>query len=452
MKLIAGWRVLGLLGRGGMGAVYKVAPPGGGPLMALKMLDPREPLAALLGREQLAERFRREAAILSDLNHPNLVKVSGLGSHRGRPFYVMEYLCNNLGDLIGERYRAEAPSRALDPDMALDCGRQTLLALAALHGAGVVHRDLKPFNLMLDDQGLVKLGDLGLSKLRGEHQANPPNLIMGSPFYTAPEQEADPDAATPASDLYSLGVTLYRLLSGRLYKPGGAAVSRAAPDLEPAWDQLVMPLLRRDPSARPVDAGAVLAVLDQVATVWQGDRERACREHPDQPPAAAPPAGRPRRGPLKVAARQARKAFGLDRLWRPSRYTAGWLPGADPELVLHPATGLAWQRSGSAAGLTWPQARQAVEELNRRHPAGHPPWRLPTVAELATIMTPPPRLGDLCAPPLFDPAQTRLWSADRATFTSAWYVSLRVGFVGRQDFTCHNHLRAVRDMRQEEYP
>lgn len=451
MKLIAGLRVLGLLGRGGMGAVYKVAPPQGGPLMALKMLAPREPLAALLGREQLAERFWREARILSDLDHPNLVKVSGLGSHQGRPFYLMEYLCNNLGDLIGESYQAEAPSRALDPEMVLDYGRQTLLALMALHQAGVVHRDLKPFNLMLDDQGLVKLGDLGLSKLRGEHLAGPPNLMVGSPFYSAPEQEADPDSATPQSDLYSLGVTLYRLLSGRLFQPGDGPVSRAAPDLEPAWDRLVMPLLERDPAARPAGADAVLATLEKVAAVWQGDRERVCREHPERPQATATPAGRPRREPMKVPLLRARGVFGLDEFWRPARYAQGWRTGANLEVVLHPETGLAWQRSGSPTGLTWPQARQAVRELNQGRPAGPSPWRLPTVAELTSIMTPPPRLGDLCAPPLFDPAQTRLWSTDRATYTSAWYVSLRVGFVGRQDFTCHNYLRAVRDMREDEY-
>jgi serine/threonine-protein kinase len=447
MKLIDGWRVLGLLGRGGMGTVYKVARPEGGRLWALKLLTPREPLPALLGLEEITRRFQREADILAGLSHPNLVTVRARGEHQGRPYYLMEYLCNNLGDLIGEDYQAGEPGRALDPELVLDYGRQTLMALGALHDAEVVHRDLKPHNLMLDDQGAVKLADLGLSKLRGEHRPGPPNLLVGSPYYAAPEQESDPESASARSDLYSLGVTLYRLAGGRLYSPGDPPLSRLTPELDPSWDRLVMPLLEQDPDRRPKGAGQALEQLEETDQAWHALGEQVCRRIPPPP---APPAGpsRLRSQPRKVPPQAARRVFGLDPLWRPLAYQQGWRAGSDPELVLHPATGLAWQRAGWPGALPWAQANQALDRLNAERPAGGPAWRLPTVDELLTILSPPPHLGDLCAPPIFDPAQVRLWSADRASFTSAWYVSLRVGFVGRQDFTCFNHLRAVRRMTQ----
>ena len=168
MKQIGPYHVRGLLGQGGMGRVYKVAHPVIGRILALKRLEPSEPLEQLVGAAKLRSLFEDEIRRMAGITHPHILEILDAGEDRGRPFYVMAYHCNNLGQEIGETYRAEMPSRPLTVPMSVDYGLQVLEGLARLHHAGIVHRDIKPFNILLTADDQVKICDFGLSRLRGE--------------------------------------------------------------------------------------------------------------------------------------------------------------------------------------------------------------------------------------------------------------------------------------------
>lgn len=442
MKLIGKYQVLGLLGRGGMGVVHKVAAPGGWPLLALKLLRPNDLLTRLWGRAEVRRRFAREARLLAGLRHPNLVAVLDMDLVADPPYYVMEYLCDNLGQLIGEGYDPQTPSRALRPERALALTRQALAGLAALHRAGVVHRDFKPYNLLLDDQGRARLADLGLSRLRGERRPGPANLKVGSPHYAAPEQVADPESAGPAADLYAVAVCLHRLLTGLL--PGALPASALAPGLDSAWDDFFGRALAVDPARRPASAGRMIDDLRALGRRWAVRRGEICalaRPWPGVAQSEASPVPLPAR-PAKFGPKQARQRLGLDELWRPLARPAR-LAAIDDRLARDLDRGLIWQRGGSGRPMDWPSAQAWAAELAQSGFAGRHDWRLPTAAEAATLIVPPPAQGGPCHEPIFDQAQSRLWTSDRASFRAAWMVGLRTGFVGRQDFTCRNHVRVV---------
>lgn len=458
MRRIGKYQVLGLLGRGGMGAVYKVRAPGLGRILALKLLAPAELAAAFVGPEECERRFLREARTMGALRHPNLAGVYDLDRDAaGRPFFTMDYFCASVGSLIGETYRVEAPSRALPLDRAADIARQTLSGLSRLHAAGVVHRDVKPFNLLLADAGTagatVKLIDFGLSRLRGEAAVAAVGEKLGSPYYAAPEQEADPDSADARADLYAVAVTLYRMLCGRLPGPGSPPASALNPDLDPAWDAFLARGLAPEPKRRFATARDMAAALDGLVAAWRGRLAAACALPPEPLPAPAPAAPL-RSAPRKTGPGPARAFFPVDELARPLRYldparfpapgdpAPGSLPNSGDALA-DPATGLIWQRGGSDFALAWDEAPEWLAGLNAARFAGRADWRLPTAEELLTLLAPPRRGADFCLAARFDPAQTRLWSADRAAFASAWFADAQLGFLDRMDLTCQACVRAV---------
>jgi serine/threonine-protein kinase len=135
----------------------------------------------------------------------------------------------------------------------------------------------------------------------------------------------------------------------------------------------------------------------------------------------------------------------LNALWQPLRTNTHALEAApNNATVLDPTTGLQWLHSGSDFPMDWHAAFTYIDDLNARQWGGHSDWRLPTVEELLTILRPPHADTDYCLPSTFATAQKRLWSSDRRTYTSAWYVSLELGFVAWQDKTFANHVKAVR--------
>jgi len=450
MRRIGRYRVRGLLGRGGMGAVYKVAQPVTGKIMALKLLAPRPFLESLLGRREIERRFVAEAVTLAGLNHPNIAAVWDFGRSRGRPYFLMEYHCRDLGQVLGESDRAEAPTRRLPLPRAAGYALQTLDGLARLHHAGLVHRDIKPFNLLLSGEDQIRITDFGLSRVRGGRLPALPGLKVGSPFYAAPEQEEDPDSAGPRADLYSLGVTLHRMLTGLLPEwplEGAARPSALSPDLGPAWDDFFLRALSPDPGGRHRDALAMAAELRVLVQAWRRRVDRACRQGtPALPPPCreASPAVPRRGGPRKIPGKRARELLGLDELWRPLCPRAPLLERRGGT-VLDAGTGLEWQCGGSGYGLDWPQAHDYVAHLNATRYAGLTGWRLPSAEELAGILTPPAQFADHCESPVFDPAQRLLWSADRRTFTQAWFADVELGALAWADFTCARSARAVRD-------
>ena len=315
-------------------------------------------------------------------------------------------------DLIGESGEVERPSRRLMPDRIFHYGRQILIGLARLHQAGIIHRDLKPFNFLITDEDMLKIGDFGLSLLRGESLPAPDNLKVGSPFYAAPEQEQDPDRVDSRADLYSVGVTLYRLATGRLPSENRRPPSPSIPLWTPDWDAFLLKGAASEKKA-PFRFGRRNA-----AWTWNGcgfiGTGREKRLSPGSRPvgdslrqtllfpSAAPNPGQgpPVRGPSpfydgRIVAAPVVFLFRTGR----KRATEQWPIDAHD---------LLWEQSGSEYPLTWPEAGVYVQGLNRNRFAGRSDWRLPTVDELCSLITGAPRIPlRLPGPPLI-PAEMPL--------------------------------------------
>ncbi len=467
MRTIGRYAVLGLLGRGGMGAVFKAAMPRTGRVVAVKLLLPAEQLAATADMAELRRGFYREARLMASIRHPGVAQVLDVDEDAsGRPFFVMEYYCNNLGAQLGEGPRVEEPCRRLGVEQALLVARQLAAALARLHHEGILHRDVKPFNLMLAERpGLgtgadfgggcpldeVKLIDFGLSRLRGEREAGRPRgAVVGSPYYAAPEQEADPGRADERADVFSAGVTLFRCLTGRLPQEGRSASSLRT-GLDASFDAFFERCCHVDPARRPASARSLLAELDELAAHWARLRQAACSlplegmsPEPHGPaPAVWAQAAALRSRPLRQPLRGARERFGLDALWRPVACLPERFVPLGGAVLRDTQSGRVWERGGSPYALTLAGARAYADRLNAEGFAGRRGWRLPTVDELATLLLPEPDLRQLCLPGLFSPVQRRLWSADAKSFVAAWYVDAEHGFVWWQDATCEFHVRCV---------
>lgn len=458
---IGRYTVCGLLGRGGMGAVYKVRQPVTGRIAALKLLRPAEILEELVGLPTLADTFATEARTMASLDHPNIAAVWDYDEADGKPFFVMEYYCLNLGMLIGESYRVEAPTRRLPMHSAVSYARQTLDALARMHHAGVIHRDVKPFNIMVTGHDEVKLIDFGLSRLRGETPVQHSGGVrIGSPYYAAPEQEEDPESVDGRADLYPVGVMLYRMLTGVLpndeeVMDGGAIpdASNYTEDCDHEWDAFFRRAIADDPDERFPDAAAMASALDKLYSRWESRVANVCSlTEPDaSSPRCAPRTHPLRAEPVKVGTADAQETFSLDELWRPCCITSPELEeqvvttdGKTVKTVLDAAAGRMWQQSGSEYPMTWQEAHEYVDMLNAYNHAGYNDWRLPTVDELCTLVRDTPMLGDFCLPSVFDDAKGILWTCDRKSYMAAWFVSAAMGFTGWQDFTCRFSVRAVR--------
>ncbi len=428
-----------------MARVYKVIEPVIGKIGALKRLEPHPSLAALMGETRLQELFIQEVKTMAGLRHPNLVSILDFDTAGGAPFYVMEFHAVNLGDLIGEAYRPDRASRILRLDRAVEYALQVLDGLARLHFDNVVHRDIKPFNLLLTADGRVRIGDFGLSKIRGERFGAPGNLKVGSPFYAAPEQETAPDDVGPEADLFSVAVILRRMLTGKIASSGAASPSKKNPDLDPAWDAFFEKAAAHRPADRFHSAGQMKTAIEVLYEDWKYRQKGICRL-PDRETARAGLQDlrrRFRRTAVKVRSSAARTFFSLDPLWRPRRYLANRFRAGPDDIVFDEAAGLWWELAGTPYPVTWKGAKRHVAELNRRKPSGKEPWRLPTVDELTSLLSATPHGADFCLDPMFDSTQRWLWSCDRCSFISAWYVDAELGFVHRQDFDAPFYARAV---------
>ncbi len=236
--------LLDRIGAGGMGKVYKARHRLMDRLVALKVLHP-----AATGNPQLVQRFYREVKAAARLSHPNIVTAHDAGEDVGGCYLVCEYVEGmDLSALIHDR-------GPLPVDEAVNCVLQAARGLAYAHARGVVHRDIKPSNLLLDRNGTVKVLDMGLARLVEEADAGTveqsltvEGRMMGTAAYMAPEQAVNPHLADPRSDIYSLGCTLYRLLTGEVPYPGETSVQIAIAQRE----RPIPNLLKRRPEATPV--------------------------------------------------------------------------------------------------------------------------------------------------------------------------------------------------------
>jgi serine/threonine-protein kinase len=202
---IGHYKVVAELGRGGMGIVYKAHEESLNRFVAIKVLG--EHLTEDPGH---VERFLREARSAASLNHPNIVQIYAVSEEDGRHFFAMEYVS---GRSLQQILKSSGP---LDPIQVAKIALQTASGLRAAHEQGIIHRDIKPANLLIDDRGLVKIADFGLALVTGGvSRLTATGMFMGTPGYLSPEQclDQDPDHRT---DIYSLGVTLYEALSGKV--------------------------------------------------------------------------------------------------------------------------------------------------------------------------------------------------------------------------------------------
>jgi eukaryotic-like serine/threonine-protein kinase len=245
------------LASGGMGDVYRATDGMLGRTVAVKMLAERH------ARDpEVRARFTREARAAARLSaHPNVVTVFDVGEHDGQPFIVMEYLD---GGSIYDRIRTSTVARA----RALEWLGQAAAALDAAHAQGVVHRDVKPANLLLDDEDHVHVTDFGIASAAGFDTLTLPGTVLGTAGYLSPEQ-ARGEAATAASDRYALGVVAFELLTGRRPYAADTPVTEAfahlnaeipsaesvTPTLPSGIDAVFERALAKDPRSRPASAG-----------------------------------------------------------------------------------------------------------------------------------------------------------------------------------------------------
>jgi serine/threonine-protein kinase len=422
-----------------MGSVYKAQREDLRRIVALKVLQPRQILETMLGRQEIRSRFFQEARIMATRDHRNIAAVWDLGEADDTPYMAMEYFCMNLGTLIGESSIIEAPSRSLPPLTALDYTRQTLEGLACLHQAGIVHRDIKPFNLMLTGDGCIKIIDLGLSKVRGERRSTPRGLKVGSPYYAAPEQEGNPEKADVRADLYAAGVLLHRLMTGLLPEKDLALADH--PLLSDTWRKFFQRALTHDPHERFDNAWRMADALDDLERDWLSRQEAECILK-DIPLAESPAnPSRLRHTPIRTGVRDRAPFATLDDLFQPKVY---WLNdfAVLPTGVFDRSSKLTWRARISRLPMAWDETGAYLADLNRDR-KGKRPWRLPTVEELVTLLCPKKSIEDFCSPAWFDQNKPWLWTSDRRSFISAWFVDVASGAVGWQDFTCRFHVLAV---------
>jgi eukaryotic-like serine/threonine-protein kinase len=256
------YRVIERLGSGGMADVYCAEDTQLGRRVALKLLYRRFAEDA-----EFVERFRREASSAAGLQHPNIVGVFDRGEWDGTYYIAMEYLQGHtLKQLVREH-------GAMPPDLAVDITIQVLRAAKFAHKRGVVHRDIKPHNVILDDEGRAKVTDFGIARA-GASDMTETGSIMGTAQYLSPEQ-AQGQPVSPRSDLYSIGVMLYELLTGKVPFDAESPVtialkhvseppvppSQLNPAVPPALDAVVLRALEKEPAHRFADADEFAAAL-----------------------------------------------------------------------------------------------------------------------------------------------------------------------------------------------
>ena len=269
-----------LIGKGGMGAVYRAHQPHLGRTVALKILRPE-----LAQDAAFSSRFTRESRALARLSHPHIVTLYDSGTSGGYAWMVMEYIAGaNLREVLAEGHLSPAEALRLVP--------QICQGLQYAHDQGVVHRDLKPENILIDERGQAHLVDFGLAKLdeaSGSADITQPGQVLGTLHYIAPEQLAGDTRADHRVDIYALGVVIYEMLTGSLplgrFEPPSSHVG-----IDVRMDDVVLRSLERDPERRWQRVDQMSEVMDAIPAAVPPVAPVAAAaippSSPPQPPAA----------------------------------------------------------------------------------------------------------------------------------------------------------------------
>jgi len=256
-RLFPQLEILAFIGKGGMGAVYKARQPGLDRLVALKILPPQ-----VASGPGFSERFNREARALARLSHPNIVAVHEFGQVNGLPFFIMEFV-------DGLNLRQLERTRKLSAREALQIVPQICEALQFAHDEGIVHRDIKPDNILLDKKGRVKIADFGIAKLMGretEADLTATKGIIGTPNYMAPEQVEKPETVDHRADIFALGVVFYEMLTGELPLGKFAPPSSGRVEVDVRLDEVVLRALEKKPELRYQQASQVKSAVETIAS------------------------------------------------------------------------------------------------------------------------------------------------------------------------------------------
>ncbi|QDV33771.1 serine/threonine protein kinase [Tautonia plasticadhaerens] len=260
--IIGRYIILEKLGAGSMGRVYKAQHRMMNRISALKIIAPE-----ISNNQRVVARFQREMRLVGKLNHPNIIQAFDADKDRGILYIAMEYVD---GDSLGQRLRSKG---VIPPETLAEYASQAALGLQHAHERGIIHRDVKPSNLLLGTQGVIKVLDLGLATL---HEADEDaqfktadGVAVGTIDYMSPEQACGRDV-DPRSDLFSLGCTMYHLLTGRLPFPGNSPVERLGARITGAH----VPI----PSVKPETPRRLVEVMDRLLANSPGDRYGSAAE------------------------------------------------------------------------------------------------------------------------------------------------------------------------------
>jgi serine/threonine protein kinase len=250
--------ILELMAQGGMGVIYKARQRHLDRLVALKIITPE-----LSSDPAFADRFSREAQALARLNHSNIVGVFDFGQAGGYYFFVMEYV-------DGVTLRTLIDSKKLRGDEAQRIAVEICHALQFAHEEGIIHRDVKPSNILIDKKGRVKIADFGLAKLavHDNRDRGQTTMVLGTPHYMAPEQIENPGSVDHRADIYALGVVFYEMLTGQLPLGRFEAPSKLAA-VDGRLDEVVFRALEREPQRRYQQAREVRAAVETATGRFQ---------------------------------------------------------------------------------------------------------------------------------------------------------------------------------------
>jgi eukaryotic-like serine/threonine-protein kinase len=265
LETLGGFKILRKLGAGGMAVVYKAQDGSLNRIVALKVIHEH-----LAKQPEFVARFQREARAAARLSHPNIVQIYAIGEERGLPFFSMEYVGGESLQTIIETEGFLTAKRVV-PIL-----EQAAQALAAAHEAGIVHRDIKPSNIMLDSAGRVKVTDFGIAQVATENRLTQTGMMLGTPGYVSPEQCLG-HPLDARSDIYSLGVTAYELLTGRtpfaadtpaalvfqIVDQDAPPLATVNPTVPAALQSIVERMMRKDPAERFQSAHDVIDALAQ---------------------------------------------------------------------------------------------------------------------------------------------------------------------------------------------
>lgn len=297
------YEILEKVGDGGMALVYSAKDHLLSRIVAVKILR-----AQFADDEEFVERFRREARSAASLSHPNIVNIYDVGETEHIHFIVMEFVQgNNLHDLIRDH-------KTFSQEVIVNIGKQIAMGLAHAHYHGIIHRDIKPHNILVTDEGRVKVTDFGIAQAMSSTNLTQTGMVLGSVHYFSPEQARGVNVQA-ASDLYSLGIVLYEMIAGHPPFKGDSPIAIALkqiqenplplgesrPDLDGELEDLVLKLLDKDPKKRPHSAEEVVKAFQRIERRIHLQGEGQGQEDQTMP---LPVTGTSKRGGLGLASRK----------------------------------------------------------------------------------------------------------------------------------------------------